>query len=135
MGQIFLRIAISSVFLVALLMFRSSHHQEPTRQLKAQKPLSPRFRVAVVVVAVGTRPSSGTMSIGASGGAGGYGKFMIGSLAASYVVTVGKGGNPGQPVHHRIPQQQALLAEQPHWAQSQSPQVARGLRLGLLVVG
>jgi hypothetical protein len=84
---------------------------------------------------VGTRPSSGTMSIGASGGAGGYGKFMIGSLAASYVVTVGKGGNPGQPVHHRIPQQQALLAEQPHWAQSQSPQVARGLRLGLLVVG
>jgi hypothetical protein len=84
---------------------------------------------------VGTRPSSGTMSIGASGGAGGYGKFMIGSLAASYVVTVGKGGNSGQPVHHRIPQQQALLAEQPHWAQSQSPQVARGLRLGLLVVG
>jgi hypothetical protein len=32
MGQTFLRIAISSVFLVVLLMFRSSHHQEPTRQ-------------------------------------------------------------------------------------------------------
>jgi hypothetical protein len=68
------------------------------------------------------------MSIGASGGAGGYGKFMIGSLAASYVVTVGKAETRGSQFiieyyHNR------LLAEQHHWAQSQ-PLVAQGLRWG-----
>ncbi|MEE9647910.1 hypothetical protein [Enterobacter soli] len=35
------------------------------------------------------------MSIGASGGGGGYGKFLITALAASYAITIGAGGTGG----------------------------------------
>jgi hypothetical protein len=85
-------LVVRSVVCIGFRIFTSSGTYTPTSGLSS---LSQNCRVAAAAAAALELVQLLEVYLSVPGGGGGYGKFLITSLARSYAITVGSGGNGG----------------------------------------